>query len=245
MHWIRGWETWQMQERDIVKKVLNVPTIKLVNSIGLKEKLKEHSIDSYIVRPGYDIESYKPLGIREKNKKIIIGGLYNAQRNNQKKRTVWLFQCMRKIKTRRSDVELWLFGNNKKPEGFLVNNYLRRPTLEQKNEFYNHINIWLAPTALEGLHMPPAESMLTGCPVIGTNSKLNGMHDYLINGETGIVTKNKDEDFYKKLFDFLDEKELQIQLGKNGREKIIQLGSRKENMEKFTELLRRLKDESV
>ena len=44
-HWIRGWETWQYPPKKIVAYVLKAPTIKLVNSLGLKRKLKTFSFN--------------------------------------------------------------------------------------------------------------------------------------------------------------------------------------------------------
>lgn len=242
LHWIRGWETWQMSEGDIVKRVLGAPTIKLVNGIGLQNKLKMYNCKSYIVRPGYDIKNYKPLGYREKNKKIILGGLYNAGRNRNIKRTSWLDHTVFNLKSHRDDIQFWLFGTHPPPKGFWFDNYVRKPSLEEKNIFYNHINIWLAPTTLEGLHMPPAEAMLTGCPVVGTNAKMSGMHEYLIDGVTGIVAKNDLNDFIERVDDFIDDKELQIKLGNNAREKVLNLGDRTKNMKKFISLLEKLNE---
>ena len=240
LHWIRGWETWQMAERDIVKGVLQAPTIKLVNSVGLQKRMNVYNCNSYIVRPGYDIDKYYPLGIREKNENVILGGLYNQNRHNQIKRTGWIWETAFKLKSIRRNLELWLFGDHPRPKGFLFENYIRRPSLDEKNKFYNHINIWLAPTALEGLHMPPAEAMLTGCPVIGTNSKMNGMQEYLIHGKTGIITENTLDHFVDAVKNLMDDKELQIELGKNAREKVLKIGSRHENMKQFIQLLQRL-----
>ena len=245
LHWIRAWELWHMTEEEIVKKILKVPTTKLVNSMCLRDRLKMYNCKSHIVRPGYDIDKYYPLGIREKNEKIILGGLYNQNRKNQFKRTSWVWETAFKIKSFRKDFDLWLFGDHKRPSGFLFENYIRRPSLEEKNKFYNHINIWLAPTALEGLHMPPAEAMLTGCPVIGTNSKMSGMQEYLIHMKTGIITENKLDNFIKGVKNFMDDKDLQKKLGKNAREEVLKIGSRKENMEKMVQLLQRLKDEDI
>jgi len=245
MHWVRGFETWVMSEHKIVQEIFGAPTIKLVNGIGLKRKLQECNCKSYLIRPGYDLDNYKPLGIRENNKKIIIGGLYNEGRGKQKKRTAWLYETAYRLKTKRNDVEFWLFGAHPEPKGFLMDYYIRMPSLKEKNEFYNHINIWLAPTALEGLHMPPAEAMLTGCPVIGTNAKLNGMHDYLTHMKTGLVCKNDLESFIKATNKLIDNRKLQAQLGKKGRDKIIELGSRKDNMIKLVALLKRLKSENI
>ena len=244
LHWIRGWETWQMDERRIVKKVLEAPTIKLVNSIGLQKKLQSYNFSSHIVRPGYDIESFKPLGIRETNQKIVIGGLYNEGRGKQKKRTPWINQTVFEIKTKRKDIEFWMFGTHPRPKGFLMDHYIQKPSLEEKNEFYNHINIWLAPSCLEGLHMPPAEALLTECCILGTNSEMNGMNDYLVHMRTGLICLNNLSSFVKSTNNLINDRELQTQLGKNGRKRILDIGSRKENMIKFVDLLKRLKDEN-
>jgi len=242
LHWIRGWETWQMSERDIVKRVLCAPTIKLVNGIGLQNKLKIYNCKSYIVRPGYDTKNYKPLGYRENNKKIILGGLYNTGKNRNTKRTSWLDQTAYNLKSHRRDIQFWLFGTHPKPKGFLVENYIRKPSLEEKNNFYNYVNIWLAPTMLEGLHMPPAEAMLTECPVVGTNAKMSGMHEYLVDGETGITSKNNLNDFIDNVDSLMNNKKLQNKLGTNARKKVLSLGDRAENMKKFINLLEKLNE---
>jgi len=244
-HWIRGFESWVMSEDQMVKEIFRVPTIKLVNGIGLQRKLQEYNCKSYLIMPGYDLDNYKPLGIRENNKKIIIGGLYNEGRGKQKKRTAWLYETAYRLKTKRNDIEFWLFGAHPKPKGFLMDYYIRMPSLKEKNEFYNHINIWLAPTALEGSHIPPAEAMLTGCSVIGTNAKLNGMHDYLTHMQTGLICEDNLESFVEITNKLINNKKLQIQLGKKGRDKILELGSRKQNMIIMVDLLKRLKRENI
>ena len=244
LHWMRGWETWQMSEKNIIEQILRAPTIKVVNGIGLHGKLEQHRCQSHIIRPGYDIDNFKPLGIRQKNKKIILGGLYNEGRGKQLKRTSWIYEAAFRIK-RIMGVEFWLFGTHPQPKGFLIDRYIQKPSLKEKNDFYNHINIWLAPTALEGLHMPPAEAMLTGCPVIATNTEMNGMWDYLSDMKTGLVCEDKQDSFIKAIEKLINMKDLQIELGNNAREKILKLGSRKENMTKFVDLMRRLKDENT
>jgi len=245
LHWLRAWETWQMPERDIVKKILGAPTIKLVNGIGLQKKLEFYNCKCHIVRPGYDIDSFKPLGIRENNQKIIIGGLYNEDRKNQEKRTSWLYQTAFEIKTKRNDVEFWMFGTHSRPKGFLMEHYIQKPSLKEKNEFYNRVNIWLAPSSLEGLHMPPAEALLTECAVIGTDSEMNGMKDYLTHMKTGLICLNNLTSFVKATRNLMNDLKLQEELGKRGRKKIIELGSREENMIEFVNLLKRLKDENI
>ncbi|GAG30885.1 unnamed protein product, partial [marine sediment metagenome] len=48
-HWIRAWEHWQMSDKDIIKKVLEPPTKKFVNSKCLQDKLRNYGFKSYIV----------------------------------------------------------------------------------------------------------------------------------------------------------------------------------------------------
>jgi glycosyltransferase involved in cell wall biosynthesis len=62
---------------------------------------------------------------------------------------------------------------------------------------FNHVDIWLATSMLEGLHMPPAEAMITGCPVVGTDAEMSGTEDYLVHNKTGIVTNNDVISFIK------------------------------------------------
>ena len=38
----------------------------------------------------------------------------------------------------------------------------------------------------EGLHLPPAEAMMTECAVVGTEAELSGIQDYIIPDETGL-----------------------------------------------------------
>ena len=148
-HWIRAWEHWQVEDRAIVENVLKAKTIKLVNSICLRDKLKSHGFESHIIRPGYDFDALFPKNIRHKNKKIIFGGLYREGVHGQRKRTTWLFETMRHMKTKYRDVELWLFGSESRPNRGLIDNYLRSPSMKDKNDFYNRVNIWMAQTMSE------------------------------------------------------------------------------------------------
>ena len=236
-HWIRGWETWQYQELHIYNKVLKQPTTKIVNSIGLQRKLKEYDVDSYIIRPGNDFNDFIPLNIRDSNK-IILGGLYHKK--HKTKRSDWVIKATEVIKSKHKNVELHMFGLDKNPYNSIVDRYIKQPNLEQKNEFFNKIDIWLSPSSLEGLHIIPQEAMLTECVVVGTDAPLAGIEDYIVNNETGLVTKNRFTPFCKKVNTLVNDKDLRVKLGKAGRQKILSMGDRKENMNKMIELFRGL-----
>ena len=230
MHWIRGWETWQMGEPQIVKQVLGAPTEKLVNSLCLQNKLKQYNVSSTIIRPGYDINDLYFKELRTVTKPIIIGGLYTKGKHETIKRTSWIFDTYKYLKTKGHKVELWMFGNDSKPTGdFDV--YVHRPSMKKKNWFYNHIDVWLAPAMLEGLHMPPAEAMMTQCPVVTTSTPMSGTQDYMENGVNGIVSDDNLKSFMTSVEYLCGKTSIRLDMGVEARKKIVSLGNRESNMQ--------------
>lgn len=237
-HWIRAWETWKMNEKDIVKKIVNVPTIKLVNSICLQNQLLKYKCKSYIVRPGYDFDLIFPLNIRKNNVGVVLGGLYNTK---DRKRFDWISRVVYELKMEKPSLKLYLFGDSKYKNLAIVDKYYKSPNDKEKNKFFNEVDIWLAPTKSEGLHIPPAEAMLTECPVVGTEAELSGTQDYLINNATGLVSKDDISSFKKCVKTLIENKQLRNVLGKNARNQILELGDRKKNMNEFVNLMDAIK----
>lgn len=238
-HWIRAIETWQMSEQKIMDKVLGVPTFKIVNSICLKNYLSKRGFSSEVIRPGYDFGEIYPLNIRDYNK-VILGALYREGVHGRRKRTQWVFNVAKQIKKKYPKVEFWLFGSEHRPIHPAVDKYFRSPSVEEKNRFYNNVSIWLAPTQSEGLHLPPAEAMMTGCPVVATDAELSGTQDYVEHKVTGLVSDDNLDSFTGCVRRLVVDKELRRSLGKNTREKIGSLGNRKTNMIRMVNLFERL-----
>lgn len=240
-HWIRAWETWQMPENEIIRKILEAPTVKFVNSICLQDKLVKHEISNIILRPGYDFDQLFPTHVRSKNKEIIIGGLYREGVHGQRKRTSWLFETARHMKTKYKDVQFWLFGSESKPNReLIIDKYVRSPSIVQKNKFYNSVDIWMAPTMSEGLHLPPAEAMITECPVVATDAEMSGTQDYMMHGVNGYVAQNDVNSFIRFVEDLYKHPDARKEMGVNARKKIIELGDRKINMQKLVDLVSRV-----
>ena len=104
------------------------------------------------------------------------------------------------------------------------------------NRFYNNVDIWMAPTMSEGLHLPPAEAMMTECAVVGTTAELSGIQDYIVQDETGLLSKNDIRSFRLDVEHLYNHPGCRKRLGKAGREKILEIGNRKKNMEKMIDL---------
>ena len=236
-HYIRGWETWQMPEKKIVKSILSAPTLKIVNSLCLKDKLKFYNIDSFIIRPGYDFEDLFPMNCRNRKNKnfTVIGGLYTKGKHEKIKRTSWIFNTYDYLK-KKHKVKLWMFGNEPIPNK-MVDEYFLSPSKVYKNSFYNSVDIWLAPAMQEGLHMPPAEAMLTECPVVATSAPMSGTQDYMLHKSTGLVSDDNINSFIKCAEKLCIDIEERKQMGKNARERILNIGSRKQNMQKLVDYI--------
>jgi glycosyltransferase involved in cell wall biosynthesis len=243
LHWIRGWEVWQGSESWIKKHVLAHPTIKLVNGIGLKDKLKTYGVDSHLVRPGYDFDKIYPIdGIRGSTDFVILGGLNKQGKHARTKRPNWILSITKKLKKKYgSKIKLCMYGMDPLPLTKMVDHYIKNPTISAKNEMYNTVDIWLSPSILEGLHMPPAEAMITGATCVGVDAPLSGTKDYLIHEETGIVTEDHELKFLAGVDKLVQDKELRKKYGKAARKRILEIGDRKENMKKFSKLLVKIK----
>ena len=231
----RGWEIWTLQEDKLIKTLRDSKCKKIVNSICLQRKLEQFGMKSKIIRPGHNFDEIFPLNIRENNKKIILGGLYNEGAKRSKKRTEWVFKVYENLKTK-YDIELILLGTHERPK-FHTGKYFKNPDIKTKNEMYNMIDIWLSTSELEGLHIAPAEAMLTKSCVVTTNAEMSGVEDYVINNETGLVSENNFNSFLNNVEILIKNRLLRLKFGEMGREKILSLGDRKENMKKFINLL--------
>lgn len=241
-HWIRGWEIWQMPEEEIVKRILHTPIIKFVNSICLQNKLKQYAVESTIVRPGYDTTELYPFekSVRGEYDEFILGGIFAEKKHEERKRTKWIFETSKYMKSKYPNIKLWMFGTRENPKS--SDWYYIKPNKIQKNYFYNKVNIWLAPTMLEGLHMPPAEAMLTECPVVGTNAEMSGMQDYLIHEKSGLVSENNLNDFIKQVDRLYNDEPLRKYLGQEARLTILdKIGDRRSAMENFLNVLGSMK----
>jgi glycosyltransferase involved in cell wall biosynthesis len=235
--WIRGWELWQMKEEEIVDKILKTHTIKFVNGIGLYEKLKNYNVDSFIIRPGTDFDDFQPLNQRRNRKYVVLGGLFHFK--HKTKRTDWILDTAQGLKKRFGDgsIKLWMFGTNEDPFLSVINKYIPQPTMKEKNDFYNGVDIWLSPSMLEGLHIVPQEAMLTECCVLTTDCQLNGTRDYIQDQVTGFVSKDNIFSFVRSTENLVKTPMLRDHLGKRGREQILKMGNREDNMKRLISIL--------
>lgn len=228
--WLRGWETWQAPENQLIYLLKNPSCFPIVNSEGLQNKLLKYKIKSKLIRPGNDFNGLYPLNIRGQEK-IILGGLYHTKHNT--KRSDWILQAAHILKKKFNNIQLHMFGTSPNPKLPIIDKYVQKPDLLNKNIFFNKIDIFLSPSKLEGLHIVPQEAMATGCPIVGTNAELSGTQDYLFHERNGLVAENNFESFLNYIILLIKDKQLRSNLGSHTVEDVKKLGNRRKNMRKM------------
>ena len=234
--YMRGWETWTYDESRIIELVKNRGIFKFVNGVCLKNKLLTYGEESEIIYPGYDFDEIFFKDMRKNDDNIVIGGLLNFGKKRNSKRSEWILGVYNNLIRDGHNVNLRLYGCEGSPTGY-NKSYIHNPTTDQKNKLYNSVDVWLAPTELEGLHVAAAEAMSVGCAVVGTDAPMNGMDDYLIHAITGLKSMNNFQSFYDYTRALIMDRKYITILGNHGRDKITSIGSRKDNMSKLVKYL--------
>jgi glycosyltransferase involved in cell wall biosynthesis len=245
-HWIRGWETWQISEKDMIKlfQFYKNKVIYLTNGIGIQNKLKKYGIDSHIQYAGLDNcnlgFAYDHNYTSKINESFVIGGLIHPR--HKTKNSDWLIKIHNYLKSL-YDVELYTYGTNffdTKISSKHVHTML--PTQKQKLKIYRKIDFWLSPSISEGFHIPPAEYMLTGGIVVGIDTDLNGTKSYLKNKKTGYLVSGNWLDMANKIIEIKNNHEELNEIGNNAKLYIQEeIGDRKYNMKQFIKHMEKLK----
>jgi len=224
--WMRGWETWQMSEEHIVNR-LKLGQHNIVNSTWLKRRLEGLGIASDLVWQGADIDFwYDPHFVRQENKKIRIGCLFN--KHHKTKRWDLFLKLQEYLGYDR--YEYWSFGSDKCRDK--INCYLRQPNAEALRTFYRNIDIWFAPTELEGFPNTPIEASLCGCLLVCKKIDSNGMED-IANADTAMQYETFDDAIgFLKQPDFSKVPKMQELI-------INKIGDRRTNMERLVEILKK------
>jgi glycosyltransferase involved in cell wall biosynthesis len=137
--------------------------------------------------------------------------------------------------------KFWLMGSEQQPNDPQIDRYLHQPSMEKKNDFFNYVNIWMAPTMSEGLHLVPAEAGLTGCPTVATNAPLSGMQDYVFHDQTGYVTSNDLKSFIDGVDIMINNPGMRQRYSQEIINRLHEIGDREKNMKRMVKLIQKLK----
>jgi glycosyltransferase involved in cell wall biosynthesis len=161
-----------------------LPLTKVANSSWLKRTVEERiGVSPELVLHGMDHETFRPREVPKKeDKKTIVAFA---------KQVAWkgvpdLLEAMHIVMSKRSDVELILYGASPIThvrEG-VPYRFLRGISDEDLARLYSSADVVVCPSWYESFPLPPLEAMACGAPVVTTQY---GTEDYAIDEETALV----------------------------------------------------------
>ena len=241
--WLRGWETWVKRNDFEICRILKMSNSKiLVNSKGLLDLVrKKCGIAATLAYSGFDTDKIYQTRERRITSSITFGGLINFQ--HLTKRSDWIEKTAQYLESRQKflkrRVKFAFLSSQIVPYTIsLLGNVCISPNIEQKRDFFNSVDVWLAPTCNEGLHLPPAEAASTGCCSVITNNIRNGMITDYLDEKSSIISNDDLQSFMSTVYKVVSMPESTIlELGKNAKKNVEEIGNRKTNMTKLVEIL--------
>jgi glycosyltransferase involved in cell wall biosynthesis len=224
---------YQFIEKMLVKKI----DVVVANSKYTAQNIeKSLHVKSTVIYSGIDTDLYKPQGLEKRDQ------IFFVSRIEKGKNVDFLIEMMPEIWKRDKDVKLIIAGEGaylpairdrvRKLKMKKVN-LLGNISEERKRRLYEESKVIVFPTFNEPLGVIPMEAMACGTPVVAFNS--GGCKETIVHGKTGLLAGNKEE-FIKDVFTLLYDHELNVEMGKEGRKRVIELFSVQQMVNKAEEI---------
>lgn len=217
-----------------VKKTYGFDFTKIVLNKKLYNRFKDENPRFFHV--GIDTDYFKIINRIDTRENIILFPL----RKNESKGAKYALECANKLLNHTTKIKIIMFGDYKEDElpgeirGKIV--YYHKPTNKVLLTLYNKSAIFVLPSLVEGMPVPPLEAMSCGCGVIVTNN--GGTNEYIEDGLNGLVCPTKDPDcLFNKVVYLLNNKQKIEELIKNS-EKTVREYSYKKMMDNFVLLIK-------
>jgi len=136
-----------------------------------------------------------------------------------------LYDVCQKLFNEGFDISLLLVGNIEDQKFYKIlqknNNFVSHYEHNDNPQKYMQVSdIFCIPSFREGFGLSVIEASSCELPILGTN--ISGLKDSIVNNYTGILFRLGDSnDLYHKLKKLIMDKNLRLQLGKNGRKRVI------------------------
>ncbi len=172
-----------------------------------------------------------------------------------KKGQLFLIQSLNELRTKGVDFDVLIFGSatinadEDKAYAERIQNFVRENGLEQRvffvesqpdvAKFYNAIDIFVLASQSETYGMVTIEAMLSGLPILATNS--GGTTEILGEGKYGTLYEyNNLDDFNKKLSNLLENPKLADEMAKTARIQAFETYNVESEVEGFLEIFKSL-----
>ncbi len=172
------------------------------------DRLRELGLESTLVPPGIDLETFRPLpGFSRREDMLLALGRTNPLKNLPLTTDAW--------RALPGKPELCLFGIEPELGPKYGARYVERPSDEGVNELFNAATVFVQTSTHEGFCLPPLEAMATGGAVVCTDS--HGNRDFCVDGENCLMPEPTVAAVGAAVASLLADPELRARLGEAGR----------------------------
>jgi glycosyltransferase involved in cell wall biosynthesis len=218
------------------ERSFHFPFKKIVqNKVVFKRFENDHPLFFHV---GINTNFFKKMNNIEKEENVVLIPF----RKGEWKGAKYAIECAMKLLNNQNNQQLQIvmFGdfNLKEIPEELRNKieYHHRPKNSELLLLYNRASIFVLPSLVEGMSLPPLEAMACGCPVVVTDN--GGTNEYIVNNVNGLVCPIRDSDcLYDKVVSLLNDKDKREQLANNGLSTAKEYSYDK-MISKFTELIK-------
>jgi len=195
----------------------------MIKELGVKREIK-------VIPVGVDTKLFKPMKSKEQHLTSGELKILTVARLHKYKGLNYLIEAMKILHKEIPDAKLYILGKGPEDPSLKklvenlaledVVNFIKTPIPNhQMPELYAECDIYMQPSIIEPFGIAVLEAMACGKPVIGT--KVGGMKDTIVDGETGFLVNSKDSKALAEQIIMLNDEKLRKKLGKNAREGAI------------------------
>lgn len=180
-YFIQGYETWSINEADLIK-TYKLPLKKIVIADYLLEKVEEAGEKAKLVYNGFDFDYFRMYNSPSERNKYQIVMPYNKARL---KGCDVGFKALELVHKKYPEVRVLLYGVHRPKKMPPFCTFYLRPEKKVFNQIYNTSAIFLGPSFTEGFCLTVSEAMQCGCAVVCTN--IGGYTVVCKNRKTALV----------------------------------------------------------
>ncbi len=215
---IQGLETvFENVDHDRVVRTWRLPLDKIVISRWLQEYGQKLDVECEYIPNGLDFSIFGiDTQIEHRNPKSVVMLCHKEKL----KGTADGISALEEVKQRFPDLACVCFGVIPRPEilpDWIV--YRQKPTQVQLRAIYNQAAIFISPSHIEGLGLPPAEAAQCGAALCLTD--IGGHREFAIHNETALLSPPKlSSDLAINIIHLIEQPEYRIQLARQANQAI-------------------------
>ena len=174
-----------------------------------RDRLSELGLESVLIPPGIDLETFRPLADIERRADVVLA----LGRSNPLKNFPLTIAAWRLLPEPRP--ELWLFGSEPQlAVGIPGVRYFERPTDDEVNRLLAQATVFVQTSTHEGFCLPVLEAMAAGCAVVSTDA--DGNMDFCRHEQNCLIPEPDTQSVADHLHRLLSDHELRASLGRAG-----------------------------